>query len=284
MTLTAPYLPDGEVESFVRVLQMRHGTGLSAYRTESCVEGGFSFLIIEMLTSSVSLERQTEVRVYAVSYPLAASIEGFCELGYREGRAALKFDPHEYGTVLWEVAQWFERRCGADSGAARAARGLALVCGNCCGAFSGMRFRALANATGQVGQHVPCERCGSSQVLALYRFVDPKSITKQDLADIRAYLRERGRAWWTSHPQASAVCDGCNKFLSRSEGWLSGSWLLCEACAARSFNDAVLDDLKRNPNHFGDGVLDMARQAAGRPSDLERKGSSSRSPTSFRES
>jgi hypothetical protein len=48
-TLTGPSVPDhGDVEGFVRPLQINQGIGLLAYRTEFCVQDGISFLIVEM--------------------------------------------------------------------------------------------------------------------------------------------------------------------------------------------------------------------------------------------
>jgi hypothetical protein len=101
-------------------------------------------------------------------------------------------------------------------------------------------------------------------VLALYRFIDPKSITRRDLADIKSYLHHQARVWWASRPDLPAVCDGCSAPVARDSGWLIGSWLVCSACADRRFSGDALDRLKQNPDHFGPGLLELARQMAGR--------------------
>lgn len=89
-------------------------------------------------------------------------------------------------------------------------------------------------------------------------------ITMTDVKTIRAYCRHLAREWWKAEPRQVAICDTCNSPVLRDEGFLRESYLWCEACFdPNSTPDAALDNLRDDPDYYGEGLLDEARRFAG---------------------
>lgn len=89
--------------------------------------------------------------------------------------------------------------------------------------------------------------------------------TVNDMGAIRRYLSYRARQWWASQPtdRMSAICDVCNQDVDREDGYLVGSWLYCNECGENKISDNMLGMIQRNPDFYGEGVLEAARRMFG---------------------
>lgn len=101
------------------------------------------------------------------------------------------------------------------------------------------------------------EHTGSSTLL------NPE-ITMTDLKAIQVYCRHLAREWWKARPTQVAICDTCNSPVLRDDGFLTDSYLRCEACFKPSSTaDAALGHLRDDVDYYGEGLLDEARRLAG---------------------
>jgi hypothetical protein len=53
--------------------------------------------------------------------------------------------------------------------------------------------------------------------------------------DARAQSHQRAVEWWEQSGQTEAICDGCNRPLTKPAGFLVGSYLYCHQCAQDKF-------------------------------------------------
>jgi hypothetical protein len=88
------------------------------------------------------------------------------------------------------------------------------------------------------------------------------TVSESDLQAVRAYTHHLAIEWRETQAADSAICDVCNQPVPRGYGNLIGSSLYCGQCAGGQFNDEGLNHLRRDPNFFGRGVLQQAREFA----------------------
>jgi hypothetical protein len=108
-------------------------------------------------------------------------------------------------------------------------------------------------------QGVPAQQFVPAAKPAPARVFSPNS---NDMAAIRDYTHYLAVQWWQAQGVASAICDVCNGGVSRGEGHLVGSSLYCDDCGAEKLGDAALFHLQGNPDFFGRGLLEKAREFA----------------------
>jgi hypothetical protein len=93
--------------------------------------------------------------------------------------------------------------------------------------------------------------------------LDPE-INLADVEAIRVFCRHLAKNWWKAEPRQAAVCDACNTYVLREEGFLTESNLRCEACFNRlSEPHAMLANLRIDADYYGEGLLDQARRFVG---------------------
>ncbi len=92
-----------------------------------------------------------------------------------------------------------------------------------------------------------------------------RKVNFDDIKAIRSYCRYLAQQWWQVNNVEEAVCDGCNAPLSKGNGLLIGTYLYCGSCANEKFGPTdveVVMRLRSDPNFFGRGVLEKAREYA----------------------
>jgi hypothetical protein len=91
-----------------------------------------------------------------------------------------------------------------------------------------------------------------------------EDVSSGDLDKIAAYWRRMGKEWWLAQDEVrnSAICDHCNSTIARGQGFMNGSYLLCEKCCEKKLSSDALERLREDPNYFGAGLLEAARGSA----------------------
>jgi hypothetical protein len=111
-------------------------------------------------------------------------------------------------------------------------------------------------------------RSGNGEIVRLleaagtHSVVASSSVTADDLAAIRRWWRHQAELWWAGSPRFDAVCDYCNRQVARGDGYLIGAKLGCGRCCERMLTDEARVFLAQNPDYFGAGLLENARQFA----------------------
>lgn len=80
-----------------------------------------------------------------------------------------------------------------------------------------------------------------------------------DLQAIRVYCHAEAVEWWKTNELESAICDKCNGPVRRNSGYLIGRSLYCGLCEDM-FSEEYRNYLIRDPNFYGQGVLEKARK------------------------
>jgi len=62
-----------------------------------------------------------------------------------------------------------------------------------------------------------------------------RATTASSREDTRAKSHQRAVEWWEQSGQTDAICDGCNRPLTKPAGFLVGSYLYCHECARDKF-------------------------------------------------
>ena len=142
---------------------------------------------------------------------------------------------------------------GADPAAAMEALGVDLSEEN----LSEIALGDTVSSGGTINHRADSEQIGLSTLLS-------PGITMMDVKAIRAYCRHSAREWWKAEPRQVAICDSCNSPVLREEGFITDSYLRCDACFDPSSTpDVALDNLRGDANYYGAGLLDEARRFAG---------------------
>jgi len=91
---------------------------------------------------------------------------------------------------------------------------------------------------------------------------DASDVSRFDIMAIGMYLTTLAEQWWQRQPEGktSATCDVCSGSVARNTGCLIGSSLYCNDCGKSNLTLNNLNDLKRNPDFYGAGVLRQARE------------------------
>ncbi len=87
-------------------------------------------------------------------------------------------------------------------------------------------------------------------------------VTAGDLDAIAGYWSSEARLWWARQSRDEAICDICNSPIQKNAGYLSGAKLICSRCSDRWLGEGALEKLILDPNYFGTGVLQKARDFA----------------------
>jgi hypothetical protein len=67
------------------------------------------------------------------------------------------------------------------------------------------------------------------------KFNVPQITEKPSSADARTLSHQRAVEWWEREGREDAICDGCNRPLTKPAGFLVGSYLYCHECARDKF-------------------------------------------------
>ena len=84
--------------------------------------------------------------------------------------------------------------------------------------------------------------------------------SEDDVDAIRKYCQHLAQQWWQSNSMETAICEGCNGAVSKGSGVLLGSNLYCGSCANEKFGPSYAQYLRTDPNFYGRGVLEKARE------------------------
>jgi hypothetical protein len=107
-----------------------------------------------------------------------------------------------------------------------------------------------------------CTKCGNTESFLAYQRYDPSSISQADVDAIRRYWQHLAKLWWSNTSKITAICDGCNDYVSQAEtSYLIGDNLECERCTDKQLADG-LNKLRRDPHYFGAMELQKARSFA----------------------
>lgn len=68
-----------------------------------------------------------------------------------------------------------------------------------------------------------------------FKFKAPQSTDGPSSVDARAMSHQRAVDWWEREGREDAICDGCNRPLTKPAGFLVGSYLYCHECARDKF-------------------------------------------------
>ena len=102
-----------------------------------------------------------------------------------------------------------------------------------------------------------CPHCGCDESVLIYEHFPPDKITPDDVLAIDRYGRQRAKQWWETAGRTTGICDYCNAAMSKGEGFLRGSYLICDHCIAEK--PISIDKLKNDPNYYGNPLLRKAR-------------------------
>jgi hypothetical protein len=87
--------------------------------------------------------------------------------------------------------------------------------------------------------------------------------TTEDVEAIRDYSSQIAKDWWKLTGKQRAICDGCNRIVVRSDGFLVDSNLRCHSCFDPACApEECLRNLQEDPDYYGEGLLDRAREFA----------------------
>ncbi|HEX3732551.1 MAG TPA: hypothetical protein VHU91_06505 [Mycobacteriales bacterium] len=186
-------------------------------------------------------------------------------------RVALRLHTLDYQKVMGSLIRGFDSKYDRAAPEQRALKYAALACGGCGWEFPGSYTMSLLDMFGssfvvggtsgfvQFGKTGRCPRCGSKESVLLYEFFAPPEIGEQDVAALGRYWRELGRRWWLNTGRQEAICDRCNRTMSRGEGSLVGGGnLQCAGCMD-DYISGALGELRANPYHYGATELRKAR-------------------------
>jgi len=148
-----------------------------------------------------------------------------------------------------------------------------LFCGSCGVAYKSSVLMSLITPYENVSTLDKCPKCGSDQILFLYRFDSSvKDISETDMKSIRMYYKYLANLWWDTKTEAKK-CDSCMTPLKNGEGYIFGiiegknlqsDRLLCENCTSKILDDPdLLRKLKEYPDYMGKGLIKKAREYAG---------------------
>lgn len=227
-------------------------------------------------------------------------LEGFIQ-GFREGGAgALVHTLSEHGNVLPELYQRFQEENVNPADAFDPSEIYCRGCGAEVPFAVQMRYISPETTVSSYGGDVgdwrgdTCPYCKSKEFVLVGKTpVAPgQGWTAEDVNNMRRYYREIARLWW-SQRDGDAICDSCNDAVPHGQGGVRGHirgnelytrWLHCEACFAKTYDDPeFLQELERDPDYAGTGLLDEVREwaadnsaikSSGSTEDLQKKGES----------
>lgn len=87
-------------------------------------------------------------------------------------------------------------------------------------------------------------------------------VTEYDFELVKKYCHHLAQVWWKSQPGDRAICDYCNAEVQRGAGSLFGSSLVCNGCSTSNYEQYGLRALQKNPDFYGRGVIQAAREYA----------------------
>jgi hypothetical protein len=208
------------------------------------------------------------ITIDGTKFPLADSVDALCMAIETGGRGALRFPIATYPSVFTLLGQWAEERYGRESQQFSQVAAASLVCAGCLGKFPDhfkigllMRYTRVSGAApgfDQFSKSGICPQCGSDEALLVYEYVPPEEVSEADIYAIRRYWQERALTWWRNQSRSQAICDFCSTTIARNQGYLFSDRLICEECVQKTLANA-LNDLKRNPDYYGTGLLRKAR-------------------------
>ena len=84
-------------------------------------------------------------------------------------------------------------------------------------------------------------------------------------AALKAWYRERAKAWWSTTTRSEGICDDCNGDLKKGEGYLRvGNYMCCEPCTDGLLDISDWDRALQNIDaYFGPGIPHHIRRLAG---------------------
>ena len=210
------------------------------------------------------------VTIDATTFSVVSTADEFIQTIRTARRAALRLRSAEYSQTAVALTQRIQDEYGAGAPQEFELSCAPLHCAGCLAEFPPSYRLSLMNffGAGQVwgaspgfrefGQTGRCPQCGSQDGLLVYEDFTGLNITEKDVDKIRLFWSLAARQWWPSRPADVGICDFCNRDISRGEGYLKGSSLLCAACADDLLADAA-EKLQRDPHYFGAVLLRQIR-------------------------
>jgi hypothetical protein len=202
--------------------------------------------------------------------------DDLCQAIKTEGRGILRLPAVTYGSVLGELKFQLEKEFSDQPRYASDLFASPLVCAGCLWQFPPSYCLSLQSpdlfggplvgaTTGfdSFGRTGLCPQCGSDEALLVYEFFPCEEVSQADVDALCRYWRAAAEGWWEHTQRQSAICDECNRTVSRGEGYLKGSHLSCESCLSSGLKSDGLARLKSNPHYYGAGLLRKVRRFQG---------------------
>ncbi len=216
----------------------------------------------------------TSIMIDNTNFRLVNNVDALNAAVEEEGRGVLRFTSLSYGNVLAEMAQKIEKRYGRMSRQYLDIIPSLLLCAGCLWEFpgsyklslqapeffgNGKRVSGATPGFNHFGKSGICPQCGSDESLLVYEHFKTEQISEVDIKYICKYWQEQARLWWQNQKRSQAYCDNCNDNISRGQGYLCDTRLICQKCRNDMMSDG-LENLKKNPHYYGSALLRKARK------------------------
>jgi len=105
-------------------------------------------------------------------------------------------------------------------------------------------------------------KCGHANIVHVPETLVPRHEEHaSDVEVVYQYCQHLAQQWWQTTTLEQAVCDRCNiPILPRNRSYLIGTNLYCFGCWVNHVGSDVMGKLRANPDCFGRGLLDKARE------------------------
>jgi len=213
------------------------------------------------------------LRYNGVLFPVVWTIADFVTATASKNLVMLRLRTEQYASHMHDIMRHFDSKYDPSSPEYLAFKNTRLLCAGCgwqfpqsytlslIGALDGCSVVGAIPGYAEFAKTGTCTKCGSADSHLAYQCYDPSSISQADVDAIRQYWRHRSEQWWSNTGKSTAICDGCNNYISQAGTYLIGGHLECERCTDEQLADG-LNKLRRNPHYFGATELQVARTFA----------------------
>lgn len=184
-------------------------------------------------------------------FPLFTNESLFFDQCKKSNQAALNLP----FAMFWNITSRGQNKFKAITGATR------LLCSSCLLEMKKSFPMSLPGGFMETANSAKCPHCSSNNGILLWDHPDYGKITEQDMEALRDLWQFGCQLWWEQNNRSSGYCDKCSLSISRerSDGYLRGSYVICEKCAIESTNKEALSELRKNPDYWGTSELRRAR-------------------------
>lgn len=248
-------------------------------RTESKVLSGFGFrdqnpkIILPYgdacIPSSSSKGSQPEpsptlLRARGRNFTIYDNFGRFSQAALRDRDAALYLEESKKFLSITEKLDEFMKRNTPEKSFAVAVPKSFIVCPKCKLEYSFQQTLSVIDAAPD--NSVSCPQCGAQAILYVYSNPSTEDVRPEDVQLLKAFSRYQAQFWWEQKSWDEVECSfTCKEKIKRGGGFYTfNKEVTCAKCAKELFgsDEKILQDLRKDRNYWGPGLLDRAREWA----------------------